>query len=56
MSPLALGFTLAFILLLHVYITSIEEPFLRKMYGKEFKTYEMGTSRYWVFGKSNNRS
>jgi len=53
MSPLALGFTLAFILLLHIYITGIEEPFLRKMYGKKFKTYMKDTSRYWAFGKSN---
>lgn len=47
LSSIALGFTLLFILMLHIYIIRVEEPFLRQMYGKVFINYENQTSRYW---------
>jgi len=45
-SGLALVSTLLFMVIIHVFITRVEEPHLRRIFGPTFKQYERNVRRY----------
>ncbi len=50
-SALAFGFAAVFAALIHVYITSIEEPHLRRIFGADYRQYTARVGRYFRFGQ-----
>jgi protein-S-isoprenylcysteine O-methyltransferase Ste14 len=48
-SGLALFLTGVFAVVLHSYTVRMEEPYLERMYGEEYRRYKMGTPRYFRF-------
>ncbi|MHA1861427.1 MAG: methyltransferase family protein [Candidatus Ranarchaeia archaeon] len=45
-SGLAFIFSLAGILLFHLYIVYLEEPYLERVFGESYRAYKAGTPRY----------
>jgi protein-S-isoprenylcysteine O-methyltransferase Ste14 len=45
-SPAALGLVLLFALVIHLYIVTLEEPYLESVYGDEFRDYRRRVRRY----------
>ncbi len=45
-SGLALVLTGVFIIVIHLYTTRMEEPYLERLYGEEYRQYKLSTPRY----------